>query len=207
MRGSTPVRSSNTQFFSHNWNSGSTQDRSARIPTSRSWKPSHAAHLHGITYHISPVSIIHLFNCLNRGTPSLTEGCRKDTQLTSYYLPAEESTHKNTKQTTKHGRLSIYKNNQGECFLIKGRLSARRAFSYKATLEAESANKLFPASPSTLPQHCLQSTRGAPLLPVLTIPDLLNNTQRASEDNLHLQTDYFSPGKLSTLKDKCPFPN
>lgn len=36
---------------------------------------------------------------------------------------------------------------QGECFPIKGRFSARKAFSYKVTSAGESAKPLFPPSP------------------------------------------------------------
>lgn len=60
--------------------------------------------VHTCTHHISPVSIIHLFTCLSCGIPSLTEGCWKDTQFLSSYLPAGKSTHKHR---TKHGRPSV----------------------------------------------------------------------------------------------------
>lgn len=159
----------------------------------------HSAHSHRLTYHISPVSIIHLFNRLNRGIPSLTEGCWKDTQFTSYYLPAGESTHKNTKNKTWQA-ISTYKNNWKECFLIKGRLSARRAFSYKTTLAGESTNELFPP-PFTLPTGLPPEHTGNHSASCLTIPVVLKNKQCASEDNVHSQMGYLSPGKLWVLWD------
>lgn len=47
--------------------------------------------------------------------------------------------------------VSTYKDNRGKRFLITGRLSARRTFSYKATLAGETTNELFPPSPFPLP--------------------------------------------------------
>jgi len=114
-------------------------------------------------------------------------------RFTSSYLPAGKSTHK-TWQT-----VSTYKNNQGERFLIKGRLSARRAFGYKATLVGESTNKIFLPSPFMLPTGLPPEHTGNHSTSCLTIPVLLNNKKCASEDTVHSQTDYFSPGKLQVL--------
>lgn len=95
--------------------------------------------------------------------------------------------------------ISTYKNKRGECFLIKGRLSARRAFSYKATLAEESTNELFPPSPFMLPTGLPPEHTGNHSTSCLTIPVSLNSKQCASEDNVRSRTDYLSPGKLSVL--------
>lgn len=86
--------------------------------------------------------------------------------------------------------ISTYKNNQGECFLIKGRLSASRAFSYKTTLAGESTNMLLPPSPFMLPTGLPPEHMGNHSIGCMTIPVLLNDKQSASEDNIHFQTAF-----------------
>lgn len=176
--------------------------RSGRILTARSWKPSCTAqhtltqaHLPYIpSLHYPSVQLLELwYSKFNRrllkgyAIRLLLSPCRK------------KHTQKHKTKNKTWQTISTYKNNRGECFLIKGRLSAMKAFSYKATLAEESTNKLFPPSPFTLPIGLPPEHRGNHSTSCLTIPVSLNNKQCASEDNIRSQKDNLSPGQLWVL--------
>lgn len=87
------------------------------IYTSQIWKDSYRRISKAQLYRTAHTSAGHLPYIPSLHYPSVqllepryskfTEGCRKDTQFTSYYLPAGKNTHNTTKQRTKHGRPSV----------------------------------------------------------------------------------------------------
>lgn len=112
--------------------------------------------------------------------------------LKGYTIPPlislQEKAHTNTEQDmADHQYLQEH---QGECFPVKGRLSARKAFSYKVTLAGESANPLFPPSPIKLPTGLSLEHTGNHSTGCLNIPVFLNNKQCTSEGNTYSQATF-----------------